>query len=79
MFVAIYEALFHIRLDGIIRNPQSKLDYAHNAELLVEALSVEIDMDLRHISGEAIADGDQKSLSYMVDILYRIASIQQKG
>lgn len=79
MFVAIYEALFQVRLDGIIRTPQTKMDYAYNAELLVAALSVEIDMDLHHISGEAIAEGDQKSLSYLVDILYRIASIQQKG
>ena len=36
MFVAIFEALFHVRLEGIIRNPQNRDEYAHNAQRVID-------------------------------------------
>ena len=39
MFVAIFEALFHVRLEEIIRNPQLKEEYAHNAQRVIDSLS----------------------------------------
>lgn len=76
MFVAVYESLLHIRLDGIIRSPQNRNDYAHNAQILINDLSAKIDVDLQHITGKAISEGDVTSLSNVVDILHRIASIR---
>jgi hypothetical protein len=36
MFVAVFESLFHVRLEGIIRNPQSRDEYAHNAQRVID-------------------------------------------
>jgi hypothetical protein len=44
MFVAVFESLFHVRLDGIIRNPQSKEEYAHNAQRVIDSLSERLDI-----------------------------------
>ncbi len=75
MFVAIFESLFHTRIDGIIRNPTSKTDYEENAQLVVDNLSDQIQMDLKHITGESIVKGDLRALSNLVHILVRIVSI----
>lgn len=75
MFVAIFESLFHVRLDGIIRNPQTKEAYAENAQLVVDGLSQQIQMDLQHISGKAIVNGDIRALSNLIHIFVRIVSI----
>ena len=36
MFVAIFESLFYVRLEGIIRNPQTRDEYAHNAQRVID-------------------------------------------
>lgn len=36
MFVAVFESLFHVRLEGIIRNPQNREEYAHNAQRVID-------------------------------------------
>ena len=36
MFVAVFESLFHVRLEGIIRNPQNGEEYAHNAQQVID-------------------------------------------
>jgi Domain of unknown function (DUF5745) len=71
MFVAVFESLFHVRLKGIIRNPYSTTDYVINASLVIEGLSHQIQMDLQHIGGESIVNGDIRSLSNLIHILYR--------
>ena len=40
MFVAVFESLFHVRLEGIIRNPQNKDEYAHNAQRVIDRLRI---------------------------------------
>ena len=40
MFVAVFESLFHVRLEGIIRNPQNKDEYAHNAQRVIDRLLI---------------------------------------
>ncbi|CAN0090648.1 unnamed protein product, partial [Phaeothamnion confervicola] len=57
MFVAIFEAMFHMRMPGIVRRPARVSDYVHNAQLVVDALASD-DLDLSHITGEAIVRGD---------------------
>ena len=36
MFVAVFESLFHVRLEGIIRSPQNGEEYAHNAQRVID-------------------------------------------
>ena len=75
MFVAIFESLFQVRLEGIIRNPYSTMDYVINAQLVVDGLSHQIQMDLQHISGESIVNGDIRALSNLIHILYRCVNM----
>lgn len=75
MFVAIFETLFVQRIDGIVRSPVSRSDYEHNAQLVVDSLSEQIEMDLQHIQGRLIANGDLRALHNLVHIFLRIVSI----
>jgi hypothetical protein len=56
MFVFMYETLRGVHLEGIIRRPAVKADYAANAEIVLNALSEIIDKDLIDISGLQIAN-----------------------
>ncbi len=77
MCVAIFEALFRVRLDGIIRNPQKESDYAQNAQVVIDALAAKINISLHHITGLAVAMGDRKALSNLIRILYHLASLSR--
>lgn len=75
MIVAIFESLFHQRIDGIIRNPTSIHHYERNAQLVIDSLSDQIQLDLQHITGKSIVKGDLRVLSNLVHILVRIVSL----
>ena len=75
LFVAVFESLFHQQIEGIIINPHSKADYEHNAQLVIDSLSDQIQLDLKHISGRSIVSGDVRVLSNLVHILVRIVSL----
>ena len=75
MFVAVFESLFQVRLEGIIRHPYTMTDYKINAQLVVDGLSHQIQTDLQHISGESIVNGDIRSVSNLVNILYRCVNM----
>lgn len=75
MFVAVYESLFRERVDGIIREPKTKEDYVSNVQRVIDALGVHIQMDLEHIRGSSIVEGDPKTLSNLVHIFIRIIAI----
>lgn len=79
LFVAVMESLFHIRIEGIIRSPKSPEDYTINAQLVVDCLSQQIQMDLKHITGESIVNGDLQSISNLVNILYRIVTLTKSS
>eukprot|EP01041_Mallomonas_annulata_P007572 gene7572-15525_t len=80
MFVAIFEALFQVKLDGIRRTPMAFEDYVHNAQLVVNGISQQIQMNLQHISGKAIVCGDLQSLSNLSNVFLRVINItQSKG
>jgi len=76
MFVAVYEARFHVRLEGIIRNPKNEADYARNAQLVISALQSKIHIALHHITGLSVAKGDRKALSNLVRIFLHLVSTQ---
>lgn len=75
MFVAVFESLFHVRVEGIIRAPQTKDDYVINVQRVIDGLSEHIEMDLQHIKGRAIVEGDVRSLSNLIHIFIRIIHI----
>jgi hypothetical protein len=75
MFVAIFEALYHMRIDGVARNPKTREDYIGNAQQVIDNLSDQINIDLTHISGELIVSGDFDALSNLVHIFIRIVSL----
>ena len=75
LFVAVYESLFHQRINGIVRYPRTKDDYERNAQLVINCLSDQIQLDLKHITGRSIVSGDLRVLSNLVHILVRIVSL----
>lgn len=75
MIVAVFESLFHQRIDGIVRNPKSIIHYERNAQLVIDSLSDQIQLDLQHITGKSIVSGDLRVLSNLVHILVRIVSL----
>jgi hypothetical protein len=75
MFVAVFEAFFKTRLDNIYRNPQSHQEYSINAQRVIDALSVQIQMDLQHITGSSIASGEIRAISYLIHILAQVVFI----
>lgn len=75
LFVAIYEALFQERIYGIIRTPKVYNDYERNAQLVIDSLGDQIQVDLKHINGRSIVTGDLRVLSNLVSILLRIVSL----
>jgi hypothetical protein len=75
LFVAVYESLFHQRITGVVRNPQTRNDYERNAQLVIDSLSDQIQLDLKHITGRSIVSGDLRVLSNLVHILVRIVSL----
>jgi hypothetical protein len=79
MFVAVFESLFRVRLDGIIRSPITRADYINNAQRVIDGISQQIQMDLQHITGDSIVEGDLRALSNLVRILFRILNITSKG
>lgn len=79
MFVALFESLFHVRLEGIVRNPYTSMDYTINAQLVVDGLAGQIDMDLQHIDGQSIVKGDVRSISNLVHIFCRCAKIATRS
>lgn len=68
MFVAVFEALFHVRLTGIVRQPTKKEDYEFNVQRVIDGLGAQINMNLQHIPGRAIVQGDIRALSNLVHI-----------
>ena len=79
MFVAIFEAMFQVRLKGIIRKPSQVKDYEYNAQAVIDALGSSIlNMDLSHISGSSIVKGDAHAIMNLVDIFVGISKVWLK-
>lgn len=51
--------IWQVRQKGVVRKPAHVHNYVHNAQMVVDALAGPIlNMDLSHITGEAIVRGD---------------------
>jgi hypothetical protein len=79
MFVAVFEAMFHVRLDGIIRSPHSKEDYEVNVQHVIDGLGQQIALDLDYLSGKDIVDGDFRALSNLINIFVHFAPKDEKA
>lgn len=75
IFVTLFESIFDILIDDVNRDPTSKDDFIHNAQLVVNLLEDHIQMDLGHIRGKDIVDENKKTIFNLVDIFIRIISI----
>ncbi|CAM9184075.1 unnamed protein product [Discosporangium mesarthrocarpum] len=79
MFVAIFEAMFQVRQKGVVRKPAHVHNYVHNAQMVIDALAGPIlNMDLSHITGDAIVRGDTVAIRNLVDIFMGISEVVLK-
>jgi len=74
MFVAVYEAKFRVRLEGVVRNPVNEEDYAQNVQLVIDVLQDKIHIGLHHITGLAISNGDKKAITNLIRILSHVVT-----
>ena len=68
MFVAIFEAMFRVRVRGIVRVPKYTKDYKENAQLIINALTTAFRVDISHLNGSLICEGDITAISELVNI-----------
>lgn len=73
MFVAIFESLYRVRLQPVIRNPAKAGDYIHNARLVIQALQQSLPhLSFSHITAEGICGGSTQMIKYLVEIFQAI-------
>ncbi|RYH25255.1 hypothetical protein EON65_15810 [archaeon] len=75
IFVALFEHVYHTRIDEVIREPKTREDYEFNAQLVVDRLGEQINYDLSYITGAQIVDSDVTALANLVDIFTRLLAI----
>ena len=68
MFVAIFEAMFRVRVRGIVRVPKYTKDYKENAQLIINALTTAFRVDIAHLNGSLICEGDITAISELVNV-----------
>ena len=68
MFVAIFEAMFRVRVRGIVRVPKYTKDYKENAQLIINALTTAFRVDISHLNGSLICEGDITAISELVNV-----------
>ncbi|KAJ3042596.1 Centrosomal protein of 95 kDa [Rhizophlyctis rosea] len=82
LWVALFEGLFKTRIPGIIRSgdTSSKGTRIHNTQLVLNELGgTVLEMELVHISAEALVDGDVGQILDMVDIFGEIGVALSRG
>lgn len=78
MFVAIFEALYDVRLEGVVRKPTKSSDYVHNAQLVLDALSQSLKgVNVGHITAHGICSGDVVEIQHLVEIFRSIRALMK--
>jgi hypothetical protein len=72
MFVAIFESMFRVRVRDIVRVPTYPEDYKRNAQLIIKAITSAFLVDIPHITGASICEGDVRAISDLVDVISNI-------
>lgn len=77
IFVLIFEKMFNKKYKNIIRDPQSKEDYAENLQTIINELKWTVAIDLSHIRGKEIVEGDKEKIGYLLNLLMRVCNYMQ--
>lgn len=75
LFVAVYEKIFNEFLPNVVRNPMAFSDYAFNAQLIINVLCHRLNIDLHHITGWSIVNGDFQAILNLVNIFLCIITL----
>lgn len=91
LWVALTESLFDIKLAGIYKSHQhlaqgkkqdqeniNKAGLISNSRLVLDTLSELLELDLSHLSAEALANGNPQESKFLIDILYQLAGLMGK-
>lgn len=74
IFVALFESLFEIRLDGITRNASAKADKIDNINLVLGTVGAQVlQLDLSHIDASGIVNCRSDDICNLVEIFGEIA------
>ena len=74
MFVLVFENVLHCKLQEKIDPPHSREDNIHNLQSLIDSLAIDIlNIDLSHITGEAVVSGDRQALCNLLEIFAGVA------
>lgn len=75
LFVLIFKKLFG-KLPGIVTSPVSPAEHARNFDVVLRAVATDVlDMDLTHISPDALARGDLQALFNLAEIFSELCEI----
>eukprot|EP01038_Epipyxis_sp_PR26KG_P012322 gene12322-16526_t len=72
LFVAAYEALYQTQMPEINRNPVENKDHVDNSQCIIDNLSRKLKLDLSHITGQLLVEGDLIAIKKLVDIFFYI-------
>jgi hypothetical protein len=77
MFVAIFEALFRERLEGVVRFPQRRSDLVHNSRQVIDRLAQVLETDLSYISPERLCAGELTDINNLAEIFRELLTIRE--
>uniref|UniRef100_K3WAV0 DUF5745 domain-containing protein n=1 Tax=Globisporangium ultimum (strain ATCC 200006 / CBS 805.95 / DAOM BR144) TaxID=431595 RepID=K3WAV0_GLOUD len=82
MSVALYEKLFQLRLERIVRVPKRLEDYERNAQVVVDALAaalLENAYGMEDVTGESLCAGDVDSICHILRMFEQIYGILEEA
>ena len=80
MFVLVFENVLHCKLEEKVEMPHSREDNVHNVQCVIDSLAIDIlNIDLSHITGEAVVDGDRQALCNLLEIFAGVAEYLSVG
>ena len=67
--LCVAEAMFHTRLQDIVRQPTQDSHFVHNAQVVINTLANSVlNKNLEYISGEDVHSGDMAAIASLINI-----------
>ncbi|EQC40449.1 hypothetical protein SDRG_02345 [Saprolegnia diclina VS20] len=80
MSVALYERLFELRLENVVREPKTIADYSENAQRVVDALAAAmLSDDLANVTGVKVCTGDLAAIRDLVRVLTHVYQMLRRS
>ncbi|KDO30328.1 hypothetical protein SPRG_05039 [Saprolegnia parasitica CBS 223.65] len=80
MSVALYERLFELRLENVVREPKTLADYSENAQRVVDALAAAmLSDDLADVTGANVCAGDLAAIRDLVRVLTHVYQMLRRS